>query len=219
MYFCQKLNLMNTIDSLQWRYAVKKFDDTKSLSSTQIETLKKAFNLTATSYGLQPLKLVVIQNKEVQQSLVSHSWNQQQVVQASHLLVICIPKNYNAEEIENYFKLVKDIRNTPDEIINPFKEFLLDDVSKKTQEELFLWNKNQAYLALGNLLTVCAIEKIDACPMEGFTPEKYDEILSLNAHNLTSTLVIPVGFRAEDDYMKDLSKVRKNLEDVIIEIS
>ncbi|WP_298780846.1 NAD(P)H-dependent oxidoreductase [uncultured Polaribacter sp.] len=210
---------MNTIQSLEWRYAVKKFDNNKSLSKTQINTLKKAFNLTATSYGLQPVKLIIIQNKEIQKELVAHSWNQTQVEQASHLLIICIPKNYTTDEVKNYFSLVKKIRNTPDSIINPFKEFLTSEIDKKSQKELTLWNKNQAYLALGNLLTVCAVEKIDSCPMEGFIAEKYDEILQLEKHNLTSTLILPVGFRAEDDYMKDLKKVRKNLDDVIIEIN
>jgi nitroreductase len=83
---------MNTIESLKSRYAVKKFNQNKSLSKTQIETLKEAFNLTATSYGLQPLKLLVINNKTIQKELVLHSWNQPQVSEVSHLLVICIPK-------------------------------------------------------------------------------------------------------------------------------
>ena len=96
---------------------------------------------------------------------------------------------------------------------------LISEIEKKTQEELFIWNKNQAYLALGNLLTVCATEKLDACPMEGFVPEKYDEVLNLNKHNLASALVLPIGFRAKDDYMKDLKKVRKNVADVVIEIN
>ncbi|WP_405565633.1 NAD(P)H-dependent oxidoreductase [Polaribacter sp. Asnod6-C07] len=210
---------MNTIESLQWRYAVKKFDKNKTLSAKQIDILKVAFNLTPTSYGLQPLKLVVVQNKTIQEELVLHSMNQPQVVEASHLLIICIPKTYETKEIENYFNLVQKVRQTPDEIINPFKEFLTAQLANKTQEELTIWNKNQAYIALGNLLTVCAIEKIDACPMEGFIPEKYDEILKLNEQNLTSVLVLPVGFRAEDDYMKDLKKVRKNIDDSIIEIN
>ncbi len=210
---------MNCIDSLQWRYAVKKFDTNKLLTKTQINTLKEAFNLTATSYGLQPIKLLIIQNKELQKSLVAHSWNQKQVAQASHVLVICIPKEYLTNEIEDYFKLVKRVRNTPDEILNPFKDFLLDDISKKTQAELFQWNKNQAYLTLGNLLTVCAIEQIDSCPMEGFSSEKYDEILHLKKQNLTSVLVLSVGFRADDCYMKDLKKVRKNINEVVIEIN
>ena len=210
---------MNCIDSLQWRYAVKKFDEKKTLSKNKISTLKEAFNLTATSYGLQPVKLVILQNKEIQKSLVAHSWNQPQVAQASHLLVFCIPKEHTISEVENYFKLVKKIRNTPDKILNPFKKFLTEDIEKKTQEELFLWNKNQAYLAMGNTLTVCAIEQIDSCPMEGFISKKYDEILGLDKQNLTSVLVMPIGFRAEDCYMKDLKKVRKKIDNVIIEIN
>ena len=210
---------MNIIDSLKWRYAVKKFDTNKDLSEIQIETLKEAFNLTATSYGLQPLKLVIIKNKKIQEKLVPFSWNQQQILQASHLLVICVKDNYTTKEVENYFNLVQKIRNTPDEVINPFKKFLTAEIAKKTQEELYVSNKNQAYIALGNLLTVCALQEIDSCPMEGFTPDKYDEILDLTKDNLKSVLVLPVGFRASDDYMKDLTKVRRNISDSIIEIS
>ncbi|MDA9092265.1 NAD(P)H-dependent oxidoreductase [Polaribacter sp.] len=210
---------MNTIESLQWRYATKKFDATKKLSNTQINTLKEAFNLTATSYGLQPIKLVVIQNKKIQEKLVSASWNQQQIIQASHVLVICIQEDFTSKAVKNYFDLVKKTRNTPDEVLSSFRSFLVAEIDKKTPEELNIWNKNQAYLALGNLLTVCAVEQIDACPMEGFIPEQYDEILGLKAHGLTSTLVLPVGFRADEDAMQELAKVRKKLEDSIIEIS
>ncbi|WP_233900103.1 NAD(P)H-dependent oxidoreductase [Tenacibaculum piscium] len=209
---------MNTIENLKWRYAVKKFDENKSLSEIQITTLKEAFNLTATSYGLQPVKMVVIQNKEIQQQLVAHSWNQPQVGQASHVLVLCIPKKYSVADVDAYFSLVKEMRNTPDEILAPFKKMLTDSIGNKTQEELTVWNKNQAYISLGNLMTVAANQQIDSCPMEGFIPEKYDEVLGLDKHNLTSVLVLPVGFRAEDDYMKDLKKVRKNIEDIIIEM-
>ena len=210
---------MTTIDSLQWRYAVKKFDETKTLSEEKINILKQAFNLTATSYGLQPIKLIVVKNKDIQQKLVEHSWNQQQIVQASHLLVICTTTIFKEEMITDFFNLTKEIRNTPDEILNPFRDFLTSDINKRSQEELFQWNKKQAYIALGNLLTVCAIEQIDSCPMEGFIADKYDEILDLKTKNLSSTLVLPVGYRADEDYMKDLKKVRKNLTDSIIEIN
>ena len=210
---------MNIIDSLKWRYAVKKFDSEKTLSESQINTLKEAFNLTATSYGLQPLKLVVIKNKEVQKELVTHSMNQSQIQEASHVLVICIPNNYSSEEVKNYFNLIQKIRKTPEEIINPFKDFLTSEIEKKTQEELHVWNKNQAYIALGNLMTVCAVEKIDACPMEGFNPKEYDNFLNLTSQNLKSVLVLPVGFRADDCYMKDLAKVRKETQDIVIEIN
>lgn len=210
---------MNSIDNLKWRYAVKKFDHHKILSDNQINILKQAFNLTATSYGLQPIKLVVVKNKDIQKELVLHSWNQQQVSQASHLLVICVDTKLDETDVEKYFERVKEIRNTPDEIINSFKEYLKTTISGKTKEDLLSWGKNQAYLALGNLLTVCANEKIDSCPMEGFIPEKYNEVLGLKEKNLSSVLVLPVGYRAEGDIMTHQKKVRKNICEIVIDIS
>ena len=210
---------MSIIKNLEWRYATKKFDATKLLSDSQINTLKKAFNLTATSYGLQPIKMVVVHNKEIQKELVKHSWNQQQIAQASHVLVLCIQKHMSSDDVENYFSLVKKIRNTPDEILDQFKNYLKNDFETKSEETIHSWMKNQAYIALGNLMTVAASENIDSCPMEGFIPEKYDALLNLGKHNLKSVLVLTVGFRAEDDFMKDLKKVRKNTDEVIIEIN
>ena len=209
---------MSSLNSLQWRYATKKFDASKQLSPEQIDILKQCFNLTATSYGLQPLQLVVIKHKELQEQLLPHSFQQQQIVTASHLLVICIEKNIDAEFINRYFELTKNIRNTPEEILKPFREFLLKDFEAKPQQELEQWAINQAYLALGNLLTVCAEEKIDACPMEGFDAEKYDEILKLKEKNLKSVLILPVGYRAEDDIFADFEKVRRPLKETVIEI-
>ena len=202
---------MKSIENLEWRYAVKKFDDQKILEEQKINILKQAFNLTATSYGLQPIKLLIIKNKSIQGKLVDHSYNQQQIVQASHLLVICIDTNLKESDVEKYFERVKEIRKTPDEIISSFREYLKTVITEKTSQDLILWAKNQAYLALGNLLTVCANEKIDSCPMEGFIPKKYDEILGLKEKNLTSVLVVPIGYRAEDDMKTHQMKVRKKI--------
>ncbi len=207
---------MNIIESLQWRYATKKFDNTKILPQEKIDILTEAFNLTATSYGLQPLKLVVIKNKGLQKQLTEHSWNQKQVADASHVLVFCIENTVGEEYITNYFKNVKSIRNTPDEILDPFKNQLVDSFKDKPKEEISNWASKQAYLAMGNLLTVCALEKIDACPMEGFIPEKYNEILHLNDRGLHSVLVLPIGYRAEDDMFSEFKKVRRSIDETVI---
>lgn len=209
---------INIIEQLEWRYAVKKFDANKTLSSEKIENLKQAFNLTATSYGLQPIKMVIVQNKELQEELVPLSMNQKQVAQASQVLVLCIEKNIDADYIKGYFEKVKNVRGTSDEILAPFKENMVSSFSSKAITEIQEWSKRQAYLALGNLLTVCAVEKIDSCPMEGFSPEGYDVKLDLNEKGLTSVLVLPVGYRAEDDVFSTFKKVRRNIEDSIIEI-
>ena len=209
---------MSNIKALNWRYATKKFDDTKILSDDKIEVLKQAFNLTATSYGLQPLKMLIISNKELQFELRNYSFGQQQVDTASHVLVICIENRIDEEFITNYFRMVKHVRETPEEILKPFHEFLVDDFKTKEVKEIEAWAINQAYLALGTLLTVCAAEEIDACPMEGFEPQKYDEFLNLHEQNLRSVLVLPVGYRSKDDEFSTFKKVRRPLDEVIIEI-
>jgi len=209
---------MSNLKALNWRYATKKFDDSRILSEEKLEILKHAFNLTATSYGLQPLKMLVISNKEVQKQLIEFSMNQQQVSTASHVLVICTEKNVDEKFISGYFQRVKNLRDTPDEVLQPFHNFLVDDFKNKAIEEIEAWARNQAYLALGTLLTVCATEEIDACPMEGFEPAKYDDFLKLGDRNLQSVLVLPVGYRAKDDFFSELKKVRRPLDEVIIEM-
>lgn len=208
---------MESVKGLQWRYATKKFNPNKILPAVKLDVLKRAFNLTATSYGLQPLKLVVIENKELQAKLKEASYNQGQVDTASHVLVICIEKEIGKEFIEKYFKYVQDIRKTPDDILHPFRDSLIGDFEQKPVDDIKIWATHQAYLVLGTLLTVCAVEEIDSCPMEGFEADKYDEILNLDAHNLQSVLALPVGYRAKDDFFAELKKVRRPLEETIIE--
>jgi nitroreductase / dihydropteridine reductase len=209
---------MKSVKALKWRYATKKFDPDKILPAEKIDILKRTFNLTATSYGLQPLKLVVVQNKEIQEQLMSASYNQKQIGTASHVFVICIEKSVGKDFIEKHFKTVQDIRKTPDEILDPFREFLIGSFEKKPVDEVKIWATHQAYLVLGTLLTVCAVEEIDSCPMEGFEPLKYNEILKLNDHNLEAVLALPVGYRAQDDFFSELEKVRRPLEETVIEL-
>ena len=207
---------MNSIESLKWRYATKKFDNTKILSTNKIDILKKAFNLTATSFGLQPIKMIVICDKKLQQKFVEPSFYQNQVVEASHLLVICIEDDTTQNDIDNYFDLEKQTRGVTEESISKFRSQLKEMYLAKTKVEKQQSAIYQTYIALGNLLTVCALEEIDSCPMEGFIPSKVDELLSLKERNLKSVLMLPVGYRAEDDFMSSFKKVRKPLEETII---
>ena len=206
------------IEKLKWRYATKKFDTSKKLSEEKLNILKEAFNLTATSYGLQPLKMLVISNPEIQEQLMPFSMDQPQVKDASHVLVLCMEAKISSQYIMEHFSRVEATQNTSREILDPFQDFLVTSFAQKESEEITLWTVNQAYLAMGNLLTVCALEDIDACPMEGFDPEKYDELLQLHKLGLRSVLVLPVGYRAQDDEFSEMKKVRRGVEEVVIEI-
>jgi nitroreductase len=211
--------MADIIKDLEWRYAVKKFDSTKEIEAPKLERIKKAFNLTATSYGLQPIKMVVLKNKALQEQLVEFSYGQQQVAQASHLLILCIEKKIDAAYISGYFDKVKKIRGTSDAVLEPFKSALVNEFANMDTSQIQQWATNQAYLAMGNLLTICAVEQIDACPMEGFLPESYDKLLKLGTKGLSSVLVLPIGYRAEDDMFSGFKKVRRDMENSIIYIS
>jgi len=208
----------DVLERLKWRYATKKFDASKRLSEEKLSILKESFNLTATSYGLQPLKMVILSNPDLKKLLVPITMDQAQVENASHVLVICTETKIDSDYIKDHFNLVVKIRSTPREILSSFEEYLVSSFSDKQSDELNIWSTNQAYLALGNLLTVCAIEKIDACPIEGFDPGKYDELLQLNEKGLQSVIVLAVGYRAEDDMFSGFDKVRRGVDEVIIEM-
>ena len=210
---------MDIINSLEWRYATKKFDPSKKLSKDKVDKLKISFNLTATSFGLQPIKMIVIDNKELQEKFVEYSYYQRQVADASHLLVLCIENDTTTDDINAYFDLEKKIRNVDEETISNFRNQLIDMYKNKSLEERQLSAIYQIYIILGNLMTVCAVEQIDSCPMEGFIPQKIDKLLNLKDLNLKSVLMLPVGYRAEDDIMSGMKKVRKPLNDTIIEIN
>ena len=209
---------MTSIEVLEWRYACKKFNDQKIIPDEVVNKLTQAFNLTASSYGLQPVKLLVIHNKDLQQELLPFTMNQQQVVQASHLFLFCSHVNVDADYINEFFDRIISKRGTPPEVLAGFRSAVLKEFGSKSQSEIDQWAAKQAYLALGNMLTVCAMEGIDACPMEGFIPDEYDRVLDLKSKGLKSVLLMPIGYRSENDPFAAMAKVRKSLDESVLHI-
>lgn len=197
---------------LKWRYAVKKFDPARPLSGGQVELLKQSFNLTATSFGLQPISMLVVHHPEIQEQLVPHTYGQRQVADASHVLVICVETKVDNAFINAYFDRVGQLRGTSESILERYRRDLIGRFRGMSGDEIRSWAINQAYLALGNLLTVCAYERIDSCPMEGFVPDGYNAVLGLAHQGLEAVLVMPVGHRAQDDAFSEFEKVRRPME-------
>lgn len=210
--------MMSVINALKWRYACKAFDPEKIVSEDKIQRLKEGLNLTASSYGLQPFKFLVLTDKEKRELLVEHSWNQRQVVDASHLFIIAIRTDIDESFIKDYINLISEQRGIPADQLEAFKGMMNGSILSKSVEEQQIWAKNQAYITLGNLLLQCGLEEVDATPMEGFIPSKYDEILGLTEMNLKSVLVCPVGYRSENDPYVSLKKVRQPLNSICIDL-
>ncbi len=210
--------MSNIIESLEWRYACKEFDASKKIEEKTFQKLMDGLILSASSYGAQPWEFVIVENKDLREQMVPLSYNQAQVKDASHLIVMCRPNTIDEKFIDGYIQNVCDVRSQEPQELEGFKKMLMYIV-KKSDEDKANWAKNQVYIALGNLLTICADMKIDSCPMEGFVPSKVDELLGLEKLGLKSVLLCPVGYRADSDKYANLKKVRHPSSKIIKVIS
>ncbi len=210
--------MIQFIQDAQWRYATKKFDATKKVSASDLETLKEAIRLSSSSYGLQPYKVFIIENPELRAQLQPACWGQSQIVDASQVIVFANITNIGIAEIDAYFDNLTTTRNIPNEAIQGYSDFMKSKVTSLSDDAKNNWTSKQTYLALGNLLNAAAELKIDVTPMEGFEPEKVNEILGLNALNLNASLIATIGYRHEEDATQHYAKVRKSTEELFINL-
>lgn len=203
---------MNLIKNLEWRYASKKFDSSKKVSSENLELIKKAIQLSPSSYGLQLYKVLIIESQALREKLKPASYGQNQITEASHLIVFCNYSVVTEKHIDEYFVLKSQIEKADILDYKDYSEFIKAGVNNKSQIEKDKWTSNQTYLALGNLLNACAELKIDACPMEGFDAKAYNKILNLDRQGLNSAVIATIGYRSDDDSSQYAKKVRKSTE-------
>lgn len=206
------------IEDANWRYATKKFDTTKKVSEEDLNTLKEAIRLSVSSYGLQPYKVVIVENPELRAKLVPVSWGQTQVVDASHLLVFANETNIGDTQIDDYVKNIVATRNATIEAFQGYSDFMKSKITTLPEVDKNNWAAKQTYIALTNLLNAAAELKIDVTPMEGFSPEDYNKILGLTQLGLNATLVATVGYRHEEDSAQHYAKVRKSNEELFINL-
>lgn len=205
---------MSILHKLQWRYAVKEFDQEQTVSEKNITELLEATNLAPTAFGLQPFDIIVISNKEIQKELVEYSYGQEKILDASHVIVFAAHKKISDFYIKEYVARTAEIRNIPVGSLFEFESMMLNTFHALPEDKHVSWSQRQLYLALGVLLTAAADLKIDSCPMEGFIPEKYNEILDLPEH-LQASVVVPLGYRSDKDDYQHRKKVRRDLVDIV----
>ncbi len=194
---------------LNWRYATKKFDPAKKIADADWAALEQALILTPTSYGMQPYKFVVLTDPALRAELVPASWGQTQPVDCSHYVVFAARARNTEADVDRYLARMAEVRGMPAEALAGFKKVLMGDVVHGPRGQVALeWAARQAYIALGNFMTAAALTGVDTCPMEGFEPPKYDEILGLPAQGYHAVVACAAGYRAADDKYAALPKVR-----------
>lgn len=206
------------VRALSWRYATKKFDPDRDVRAEDLETILHATNLSASSYGLQPFQFVVIQDKALQQQLMPMSYNQPQVRDASAVIVFAVRTNVDESYIRGSAKMTEEVRGLDAGTLDTYAGQMIGAIMGMDDAQRVAWASKQTYLLMGTALAACAMLGIDACPMEGFVADQYDEILSLREKNLHAALVLPIGYRAADDPNSDFAKVRNSLSEMVIRI-
>lgn len=209
---------MALIDKLNWRYATKKFDVTKKVSQQQLNTLLDAVQLSPSSAGLQAYRVIVVSDPKVKEQLREAANGQQQLTTSSHVFVFAAETGLDSTYVKNYIDRIAEVRGLERSALELFESNINNSISRQTEEDKITWNKKQCYIALGVLVSVAAEAGIDACAMEGFDAAKFDKILGLKALGLTTAVIAPIGFRAEDDHFSKAAKVRKPKEELFIHV-
>ena len=209
---------MELIENLKWRYATKQYDISKKVKDTDLEKIKEAIQLSASSYGLQLFKVLNIENKSIRKKLKPASWGQSPITDASHLLVFCNYTDAQEKHIDDFLNLKAEVQGVEIADLKGYGDFMKSKMKEKSSDEISNWTSKQTYLALANALNACAELKIDSTPIEGFEQDKYNEILGLNEKDLSASVVVAIGYRNIDDNTQNAKKVRKPLEVLFEEI-
>jgi nitroreductase/dihydropteridine reductase len=203
---------MQLIHNLKRRYATKKMDASKKVSEQNIDYIKEAVQLSASSYGLQPYKVLEIKNPALREELKPLSWNQSQVTDASHLFVFCNYKTLSDNHVDDLIKLKSDTNNIPIAKISGYGDFVKGKLKEKSETEMFHWTAKQTYIALSNAMNACAELQIDCTPMEGFENHDYNQKLGLTEKGLNACVVLAIGYRDNEDASQNSEKVRKSID-------
>jgi nitroreductase len=211
---------VDLLQRLNWRYATKKMDPTKTVPQEKVDRILEAARLAPTSSGLQPFQIVDVSNREMLEKIKPVAWGQGQITDCSHLLVFAAWDDYTVERINMMFDLTNEIRGFKNEGWENYRKMLLDSYPKRGAEANFQHAARQSFIGLGMALACAAIEEVDATPMEGFDPAKVDELLGLRARGLRSVALMTLGYReADKDWLVNLKKVRRPREQFVIEIT
>ncbi len=200
--------MTNLLDSLKWRYAVKKFDASKKVSEEDLQELVDAFVLTPSSFGLQPWKLLYVENMEKRQEIAKYCWNDSQILESSGIFVFTRVADISDNLVDKFIDFIVEKKGTPREYLKGYEDMMKNFLINLDETEKQHWAEKQVMIALGNMMDICAFKKIDSCPIEGFQKDKIDEILGLSEKWLASVVLLPIGYRDENDEHFKRGKVR-----------
>ena len=208
---------MSLIEDLNWRHAVKAYDPAKKVSQEDLNKILEAARLAPTSSGLQPFRVIVVENQELKNKMVKGALNPEVMRDSSHVLVFAAWDSYSNEKIDKVYDYTTDERDLPRGRFGSYTDKIKELYGAQTPEQHFAHTARQTYIALGLAMAQAAELKVDSTPAEGFSNEVVDEILGLKELGLKSVSLLYLGYRDQDnDWMASMKKVRIPMAEFII---
>lgn len=205
------------VDALNWRYATRKFDAARKIPDPEWQALEQAMVLAPSSIGLQPWKFFVVTDPILKAQLSDASWRQAQPAECSHFVVFTVRRDLGVDHVDRHISRMVEVRGVTPDSLDKFRAMTMRNLDKAREEgRLDMWQTHQIYIALGQFMAAAAVLGIDTCPMEGFEPEKFDEILGLQGTGYASVVACAAGYRLNEDRYAAMKKVRFKPEDVVV---
>ena len=205
---------LDLIAALGRRHAVKHFDPARRVDEAEIDALIEVARLSASSFGLQPYRLVVVADRATLGQLHDAALQQPQARDCSHLFVLQARRHIDAAFVDAYMALIGESRGVTPESLSPFRETLMAGPGRDPAgREGMIWAQKQCYIVLGHLLLATAAMDLATSPMEGFLAPQVDAILG-DETTWTSTLLLAVGYAMSPEGPAQV-KVRRPLEQFV----
>lgn len=174
------------------RQSTKIFDSSKTLSPENLQLLKDSIRFSPSSLNLQPWKVFCLERSTLREQLSTFApGNFSQVVESSHLFVFTVEKELSEKELTKRISLTIEKNSLPKEKALAYEQFIKKMIPSSWEP----FAKKQVYIALGFLMSTCALLNIAHCPLEGFMPLEFDKILG--EPDYTSTVLCAVGYEKE----------------------
>ena len=215
MLLCMSLKPEQTLDALNWRYATKQFDPERKIPADAWKVIEETLVLTPSSFGLQPWKFIVVEDPAMREQLLGESWNQSQVTDASHFVVLTSRTDLGSEDIDRWLDCMAKAQAKSLGALAPLKGMIAGFSERMSSQQRQEWNIRQSYIALGQLMTVAAVMGIDACPMEGISNSAYDRLLGIEGSGYATVVACALGYRHESDKYAATPKARFATSEVI----
>lgn len=188
------------IDALHFRHACKKFDPDKKIAPKDLDTILEAARLSPSSFGMEAWNFLVLQSADIRKKLRPACWDQAQVTDSSHVIVILVkpdlvtPGNPYVDKSFARRGLPEDATKA---YIEKYKWYMETEVFPRMS--LYAWCCKQCYIALANIMTAAASLGIDSCPMEGFEKDRVEKVLELDTSEFEVAVWVSCAFQVRLD--------------------